>query len=289
MDTNALAFGNKWGKESALLSFIIPLCLFLTGCDTFQSSPSSATNRLPPPAVNSGQQVVSIAPAPEKPAPKPEPSPKPAEPPPPVPAAQPRTGEPKPATAAAPPKGAGMLVSLNAPAQPRVNESAATAPKPAASTASKSEKSAVISATTEVPQALFFKGPPRQAGPASHKFLWLGLGLGLCAAAGGGIAWLRFNRRRKPHEIIPDNREEICLPKELVMRECSIPPHEPELSEKEPVPVEKKAAFAERKPELIEKQPASPEKEPVFAEKKPLILQKKPELVEKEPALVEKA
>jgi hypothetical protein len=265
MDTSAVAFCRTWYRKSALLSLIFFFSLCLTGCDTFQSAPTIATKEPQRPAVSPEPQVASSsAPLPEKPSPTVEKASKPAE----VqtaPAAPVHVAESKPATGAAPLKGGGTLVALSAPAQPRASEPAASVPKPAVSTAPKNEKAASAPLTSEVPQALIFKGPAHQEALVSHKVLWLGLGLGLCAAAGGGITWVRFNRSRKPQEIFPDNREEICLPKELMVKECTIPVEEPALPESKPVLIIKKPVVAQTKPELVEKEPKVAEKKPILA------------------------
>lgn len=251
MDTSTIALLRAKRKESAVLSSIMLLSCCLTGCDTVQPAASTVPSEPSRPAMNADHHFTSVAASPEK-------SPRPVEPVP-MPAAPARINEPKPAPAATPPKGAERLVALSAPAQPRATEPATPLPKPAVATAPKKDDPGANAATSDVPQSLFFKGPERQAAPASHKILWLGLGLGLCAAAGGGVAWLRFSRR-KLHGIVPDNREEICLPKELMVKECTIPADEPVLAEKERVLVEKKPAFAKKKRVLVEKEPVLAEK-----------------------------
>jgi hypothetical protein len=126
---------------------------------------------------------------------------------------------------------------MNTPPQPHVNEPVPPA-KPVVAAAPKPEIAVPPAAAPEVSQALYFKGPPREPLPPSHKFVWLGLGLVVCAAAGGGIAWVRFDRRRNPPQFTPGKKtdeDEIRLPRELKVKESTIPAEEREA----PVFVEK--------------------------------------------------
>src|SRR5205807_9889684 len=140
--------------------------------------------------------LVSTTTAPPAPAPLVEKSPKVAEsqrtPSPPV-----HISEPKPAAPATPLKGAEALVALSSPTQPRASEPPPASSKPPAIPAPKRDDYGAIAGSGGAPQALFFKGPERPPATASHKIFWLGLGLALCAAAGGAITWMHVNRRRK--------------------------------------------------------------------------------------------
>jgi hypothetical protein len=206
----------------SILGILLALCL--TGCDTLQSADSSPKNATPIPPPSAYHQVAVAAPpkaAPVAAAPAPAPVVKPLEMPivhkTPEPvqtlAVPVRAGETKPAPPpSASVKGAETLVALSTSSQPHSG-----APAPA------SQKSIQASAPPSEPQALFFKGPERPPPKPGHKFLWFGLGLGICSAAGGGLTWFRLNRNRQVAQAFPANKksdhDDVDLPREFKVKE----------------------------------------------------------------------
>jgi hypothetical protein len=126
--------------------------------------------------------------------------------------------ETKPAPPPVPAKGAETLVALSTPSAPRSSEPAAASQKSAHAAAPKTE---AVAPTSE-PQALFFKGPERPPPQASHKFIWLTLGLAVCAATGGGLTWVRLNRTRQVALALPVKKQsddDVDLPREFKVKE----------------------------------------------------------------------
>src|SRR5437764_928946 len=185
MDRSDMATWRASRKASVLLSILVTLfVLCLTGCDTLQSADSSPTGATPTPPPSAHHQVtvastpkaasMAATPAPvaavqsaEKPIVQKVPEPGQ------TPHVSVRVAEAKPAPSPARVKGAETLVALST-SQTRSSEAAAGSPKPAQASALNPGDTALSSE----PQALFFKGPERPPPRASHKFLWLGLGLG---------------------------------------------------------------------------------------------------------------